>query len=127
MTKQTIQVDVPEGYRAVRYGFPTRGEYYLSCSSGFALVVVKATHDLSSLWLVLEKIPVYREPTIADQGTKCDAVVRSCGERDSGFRYLCPYQLDRAFHYVTDAVGSLHLASQVRILVKDEPMQRQHA
>lgn len=29
MTKQMIEVDIPEGYEFVRYGLPEQGDYYL--------------------------------------------------------------------------------------------------
>lgn len=64
MPKQTIEVEVPDGWRAVGYRKPKMGERYLSSSDG---EYVKATFDHTSAYaVVIEQEKKYRQPTAAD-------------------------------------------------------------
>lgn len=62
MTKQMIEVDVPEGWKAVGYKVPKKGEYFYDIGD---TEPIKASNNMSSGWLVVEKIQP-REITIIE-------------------------------------------------------------
>lgn len=86
MTKQMIEVDIPEGYEFVRYGIPVYGDYYLPCVDKPTL----ATGDQNSYFynkiIIKKKQP---ERIIFEKSFEKRQV--NCGERyldDDGDIYL---------------------------------------
>jgi hypothetical protein len=61
-----IEVDVPEGWKAVGYKVPKKGEYFYDIGDSEP---IKASNNMSSGWLVVEKIQT-REITLVETDEK---------------------------------------------------------
>lgn len=81
MTKQIIEVDVPEGWKAVGYKVPKKGEYFYDIGD---TEPIKASNNMSSGWLVVEKIQP-REITIVETGE--DNAMNGIYYKDQWFMY----------------------------------------
>jgi hypothetical protein len=68
MTKQTIEIDVPEGYEIVGYRVPTEGEDFL-CPRGTSAVLTAGSGILRQ-HMVVRKTPKWRpaKPSDLDNG-----------------------------------------------------------
>lgn len=53
LQKNEFMYDIPDGYRFVRIGKPLSGEMYLNTFGN----PMKASHDHSEYWIIVEKIP----------------------------------------------------------------------
>lgn len=51
---QTIEVTIPDGYRAVRYGVPKAGEYFMANTQ--TGLIKTSDRDMASEYVVVEKI-----------------------------------------------------------------------
>ena len=73
LQKVEIELEVPEGYRVLRYGRPARGDLYLTHSSKGVYVELAEMNFQHTCYFILEKIVEYRHPVMPDDwGVKCE-------------------------------------------------------
>ena len=58
MSKQTIEIEVPDGWRVARYGQPQCGEHYLTAQGE---VLLSTLNYCGRPWMILERDPDYVE------------------------------------------------------------------
>lgn len=55
MTKQMIEVDIPDGYEFVRYGIPVHGDYYMALLNSVPTLATGDTYSYFENRIIIKK------------------------------------------------------------------------